>query len=352
MAWIWDKEMPQFGPGKPSAGAFFDTDFATIDSVLATALLYGLQGKNDCRVAIVTISRPNLAVAGFADAVVRFYHGAAATFAQLPPVGMRTEGAPGETSPAFTVPFEKKKADGSPVYSNQVKSMIDTGDPVTLIRNYLQAQQSQNAIFVLSGPAANLLAALAFPGVKPLIADKVKYLVVAGGAFPGGPAESHFTSDIAASRKLLAEWPTPIVACGAEVGAALEFPGDSIDKQFAEAVPDNPVADAYRAYRKMPYNAPSGAMAAVLYAARPKEGYFKLSGPGKIGVEDDGRTTFTAAEKGTHQYLIVDPAQKEKIMLAYIELASAKPVAAVRRFRPPANQDTPPQTTPPAPPKK
>jgi inosine-uridine nucleoside N-ribohydrolase len=347
--------MPQFGGGKPSAGAFFDTDFATIDSVLATALLYGLQGKNDCRVAIVTMSRPNLAVAGFADAVVRFYHGPAANFAQVPPIGMRTEGSPGETSPAFVVPFQKKKPDGTPVYKNDVKSVIETGDPVTLIRNYLQAQQDQNAFIVLSGPASNLAAALAFPGMKPLIAAKVKYLVVAGGAFPAGPAEARVKADIPAAKKVFAEWPTAIVASGFEVGSALEFPGASIDKQFAEAVADNPVADAYRAYQAMPYNAPSWAMAAALYAARPKEGYFKLSGPGRINVDDEGRTSFTASEKGNHQYLIVDPAQKERITLAYIELASAKPSPA-QRFRPPAAQkDTPPpdgKITPPLPPKK
>ena len=60
------------------------------------------------------------------------------------------------------------------------------------------------------------------------------------------------------------------------------FPGASIDKEFADAAPDNPVADAYRAWQAMPYDAPSWAMAAALYAARPKEGYFKLSGPGTI----------------------------------------------------------------------
>jgi inosine-uridine nucleoside N-ribohydrolase len=243
--------MPQFG-ARQAAGAFFDTGFSTIDDLLAVSLLYGLQSKSDCRVAIVTMSRPNLAVAGFADAVQRFYHGPAGNFAQLPPIGMRTEGQPGETSPAFAVPFQKKKPDGTPVYKNQVRTVIDTGDPITLIRNYLEAQRDQDAFFVLSGPATNLAAALAFPGLKPLIAAKLKYLVVAGGAFPEGPAEAHIKADIAAAKKLFAEWPTPIFASGTEVGAGLEFPGASIDKEFAQAMPDNPVADAYRAYNSMP----------------------------------------------------------------------------------------------------
>ena len=190
----------QFGRGKPSVGAFFDSDFTSIDSLLALAVLYGLQGKNDCRVATVTMSRPNLAVAGFADAVVRFYHGPAANFAQLPPVGMRTEGAAGETSPAFTVPFEKKKVDGTPVYKNAVKSVIDTGDPNTLLRNYLLAQSDQNAFFLLAGPATDLAAALEFRGMKELLKAKIKYLVMAGPQ-----------TDVASAKKVAAEWPTPII---------------------------------------------------------------------------------------------------------------------------------------------
>jgi inosine-uridine nucleoside N-ribohydrolase len=326
--------MPQGFGGRQAAGAFFDTDFSTIDNLLAVSLLYGLQSKNDCRVAIVTMSRPNLAIAGFADAVVRFYHGPAGNFSQLPPVGMRTEGPAGETSSAFTAPFERKKADGTPVYKNQVRSVIDTGDPVTLIRNYLEAQRDQSALFILAGPASNLTAALAYPGLKPLIAAKIKHLVIAGGALPEGPAEAHMKADIPAAGKLFAEWPTPIVAAGVEVGAALEFPGASIDKQFKEAVPDNPVADAYRSYKPMPYDTPSGSMAAALYAARPQEGYFKLSGPGTIKIDEQGRTSFTPGEKGNHRYLIADPAQKEKVLAAYVELASAKPEVR-RRFVPP-----------------
>ena len=325
--------MPQRGAEKPAAGVFFDTDFATIDSVLALGLLYGLQGKNNCRVAIVTVSRPNLAVVGFADAVERFYRGPAGNFAQVPPVGMATAGSPGETSPAFVQPFQKKKPDETLVYRNEVRSVIDTGDPNTLIRNYLEAQYDGNAIFVLSGPATNLAAGLAFPGLKETIAAKVKYLVIAGGAFPSGAPEAHIKADIPAARKVFAEWPAPIVASGYEIGAALDFPGSSIDKEFAAAVPDNPIADAYRAWRPMPYDAPSWAMAASLYAARPNESYFKLSGPGTIQVHDDGRTSFTASDQGRHQYLVNLPEQKERILRAYVELASAKPVPR-QRFRP------------------
>jgi purine nucleosidase len=333
--------MPQPPARNAPPGAFFDSDFSTVDDLLAVSLLYGLQGKGDCRVNIISTSRPNLEVVGFVDEVQRFYHGPAGNFSQLAAIGMITGGVSGETSPAFIAPFQKTKPDGSAVYRNQVKSVIDTGDPCTLLRNYLEAQTDKGSFVVLAGPATNLASALAFRGLRELIAAKVRLLVVAGGAFPEGAPEAHIKGDIAAARKVFAEWPTPIVASGLEVGAALEFPGASIDKEFAEAMPDNPVADAYRAWKPMPYDAPSWAIAAALYAARPKEGYFKVSDAGRIGVDDQGRTSFAAAENGTHRYLIVDPAQKEKITTAYVELASAKP--EVRRFRGPVVQeDTPP----------
>ena len=43
----------------------------------------------------------------------------------------------------------------------------------------------------------------------------------------------------------------------------------------------------------MPYDAPAPALAAVLYAVHPDDGYFTLSEPGTISVLDDGRTQFT-----------------------------------------------------------
>ena len=102
------------------------------------------------------------------------------------------------------------------------------------------------------------------------------------------------------------------------------------------------VVDAYCAFKPMPYDAPTGGMAAVLYAIRPQEGYFKLSEPGVIQVLGDGRTRFTPSAGGKHRYLILDPAQRERIVKTYTEIASAKPAPRQPRFRPPKPQQQPP----------
>jgi hypothetical protein len=83
----------------------------------------------------------------------------------------------------------------------------------------------------------------------------------------------------------------------------------------------------------MPYDAVTPGMAAALYAAHPDDGYFRLSDPGTITILDDGRTKFTPGAGGKHQYLIADPAQKEKIQKLYVELVSAKPVPPAPRGR-------------------
>src|SRR5439155_26792549 len=141
------------------------------------------------------------------------------------------------------------------------------------IRTALSAQHDQNAVAVLAGPASNLVRVLDLPGVRDLAVHKLKMLVVAAGAYPSGGPEFAIQEDVPAARRLFAEWPTGIVAVGAEVGEALPFPGSSIEKDFAWS-PAHPVVDAYRAYKPMPYDAPTTAMAAALYAVRPHKGYF------------------------------------------------------------------------------
>ena len=57
--------------------------------------------------------------------------------------------------------------------------------------------------------------------------------------------------------------------------------------------------------------------------------------------------------EGKHRHLIVDPAQQERIIKTYTEVASAKPVPR-QRFRPPQQQQQPappkPAETKPPPP--
>jgi len=204
--------------------------------------------------------------------------------------------------------------------------MNDTADPLALIRNAFSAQFDQNAIVVLTGPATNLAGLLALPGNPALIEKKVRTLVIGCDAVT--------MSDLPAAKRVLAEWPTPIVVAGSELGDAFPFPGASIEKDFAWSEA-HPLVAAFRAFRPMPYDAPAVAMAAALYAVRPQENYFKLSEPGTLTVADDGQIRLAPAAGGKHRTLIADAAQKDRILQIYTETASTKPVGRAQRFRPP-----------------
>lgn len=291
----------QFPAAKPPVGIVFDSAMRRIDDVLALAMLHGFDGKGEARIAAIGISNPDLQAAQFCDAMRTFYAsattGPAAMFMHAPAIGL-ADGKPVAGPPMLSVPLTKTGADGKQVYANAIKSIDDTADVATLFRNALMAQYDQNTAVVLSGPATDLANLLDMYGVRDWIKRKVRLLCI---------AETGMQEDAAAARKVLADWPSPIAMAREAIGEALPFPGESIGKDFAWSTA-HPVVDAYRAYQPMPYDAPSWAMAAMLYAVHPKDGYFNLSQGGKP------------------QSLILDPAQKERIVRTYIEMASAKPV--------------------------
>ena len=121
---------------------------------------------------------------------------------------------------------------------------------------------------------------------------KRRLLVVAAGSYLDGPADPRILADLSAARQLFATWPTPIVAVGTEVGAAVPYPAQSIEQDFSWSSA-HPVVEAYRANQAMPYDAPSQAVIAALYSANPSEDYFRLSEPGIITITDDGKTHFS-----------------------------------------------------------
>jgi hypothetical protein len=259
--------------GKPPVGIFFDSDMGVrIDSVLALALLYGLEGKSEARVIGLSLSIPNLVAAQFCEVVGRFYANNSKFLRGLP-VGLAAG-----TREADTHALDPAIANSG--ITPNIRSVIDTADPGILLRNALTAQDDQNAVVVCAGPATNLAAALERQGNKELIAQKVRFLLLTGKA-PAG-------------------WPTPVITAAE---SDILFPAAAIEKDFAYTA-HHPIAEAYRAYKPMPYDAATTAMAAMLYAVHPNEAYFKLS---------DGN-------------LIAPPDQKDRILKTYIELASAKPV--------------------------
>ena len=303
----------QFAPAKQSLGIVFDSDMGNdAGAALALALLNALEGKNECRIISLTTSKTNLKSAAFLDATVRFYGSAiTGTFAEIlknKPIGMSELGFSKEDTPLLTAALSH------PETETVIRKFNDTAEPHALIRNMLTAQQDGNAAVVLAGPATNLARTMELQNTLPVIEKKVRYLVVQSGALRG---------DLPTARKLLTQWPTPIYAAGPEVGTALSYPAESLEKDFAWAKA-HPIADGVRAAK--PGDVPAAAMAAVLYAVRPKENFFKLSEPGNLSIADNGAVKFTANPDGKHFQILVDETQREHVIKTYTELASAKPM--------------------------
>jgi hypothetical protein len=335
------------GSAPPAVGVAFEGDLGhRIDALLVPALLNGLQAKGEARSIALCVSAPSLETAQLAEVVSRFYGGARGAAPAM--IGMPEGAAPSDAPPLAAV-LGHTAADGTQPYESRITNVLDTADNAVHIRNVLLAQHDNNAVIVLAGPATGIARLLALYGARPQIAAKVRHLVVALGVYPSGPAHPDVAKDVTAARKMFAEWPTPIIAVGAEVGTALPFPGASFQQEF-EWAPNHPIADAYRKFKPMPYDAPASALAATLQAVQPDAKYFALSEPGTISVLDDGRTQFTPGAGGPHRYLVVDPAQKNRVSGLYAELVTHEPASrgGRRGGPPPAQQDEKKPEPPPA----
>jgi hypothetical protein len=326
------------GTVTPPTGIAYDSDFGNnIDSLLTLAFLKAIAAKGEARLIVTSISKSNLKAAQAVDAIDGFYSPAPAGGGRGfgggvgvggGVIGLADSGKLKNDTPVIDAVVGRKSADGKPEFPYKIESLIDTGPCGVTIRNMLLAQNDLNAIMLVDGPLTDAVETMDLYGARPQITAKVKELVVAAGSFPNGAPDPKITADLAATKKLLAEWPTPIVFVGSEVGESVPYPGSSIASDFSWST-NHPIVDAYKAFKPMPYDAPAPGLAAALYAAHPNDGYFKLSEPGTVTVADNGQLKFTPGAGGKHRYLIAEPDQKEKITKLYTELISTKPVAPV-----------------------
>ena len=244
--------MAQEGPRpRPPLGVIFDCDMGnSVDDALALSVLYGLDGKNECRVVSISTSKPSLRSAAMCEVIGRFYSGAVsgdfAAVGRTLPTGMALNGALPEDTAILKAVLDRQDATGKPVYHHGIERLVDTAEAEALIRNAFTSQYDQNCVVVLTGPATNFRKLLDLPGVKDLITAKVRTLVVMGGKYPSGGPEYNVKLDIAAAKKLFADWPGEIIASGEELGEQILFPVEAIDAKFAWAA-NHPTVDAYRA---------------------------------------------------------------------------------------------------------
>ena len=243
-------------PRTAPPGVAFDSELGDIDHLLALAMLFTLEGRRQIRLAALSTSRFNLLNVAFLDLISRFYAGEQGgdTLAErlVRPIGMSTEGKQdfNQAPPMLSAVLAKHVGEGRG-YPRARAVLNDTADPVALIRNGLSAQIDQNGAVILAGPPVNLLGVIARPDGREWAKRKARIVSIAAGRFAAGPVDPIIRRDVAGFRKLLAEWPSPLVMAGTELSEALPFPGASLASGTAWAS-HHPIVDAYRAFRPMP----------------------------------------------------------------------------------------------------
>lgn len=289
----------------PPIPVIFDTDMGNdIDDALALAMLHALQSRGEINLLAVTLTKDHPWAARYVSAVNTFYGRGAI------PIGVVKNGVTREEGN-----YNRKSIEGRYKYAEQFPEAVE------LLKKTLAAQPDGSVVLIQVGFSTNLARLLAAPGGKDLAARKVKLLSLMAGDFAGNGPEYNVKEDVASAKKLAAEWPTPLVWSGFEVGRTIKFPATSIDHDFAWA-PKHPVVDGYKNYMKFPYDRETWDLTSVLYALRPDAGYFRLSAPGNVEVDAKGLTRYQPHPSGRHRYLIVNDMQRARILESMIWLAS------------------------------
>ena len=314
--------------GAQAMPVLFDTDMGNdIDDALALAMLHAFESRGEVRILATTSTKDNPDSAPFLDLVNTFYGRPDI------PIGVARSGIRTNDSEYLKPPVERRGPDGRYVYPRDI-THEQAPDAVPVLRRALAEAADTSVVVIQVGFSTNLAKLLDSPGDaasplsgRDLVRRKVRLLSIMAGDYTHAQSHGEFNvvEDIPAARKVFAEWPTRLVASGWELGPVLRFRASSIERDY-DYVENHPVAEAYRLYKPMPYNRETWDLTSVLWAVRPDDGYFDLSGPGTIEVDEEGITTFRREPDGLHRYLKVgSDEQKHRAVEAMIYLASQPP---------------------------
>lgn len=307
----------------------FDTDIGNdVDDVLALGLIHNLQSRGNCELLAVTLTNDTPKAAAFVDAVNTFYGRP-----NIPIGAVRNGVRQGEGK---FLKLANAMDNGQVRYPHDLKSSDDAPEATKLLRQVLSKQNDGSVVIVQVGFSTNLARLLDSPGDefsplngRDLVKQKVKLLSLMAGAFTDIGNDKRYKEynvikDIPAAQKVAANWPTPLIWSGFEIGIAVPYQVQSIERDY-EYVVHHPLKESYYLYEPPPHERPTWDLTSVLYAVLPDRGYFDLSESGTINVENDGFTTWTKQEGGAQRYLKVNPTQIARVREAFTWLCSEAP---------------------------
>ncbi len=206
-------------------------------------------------------------------------------------------------------------------YPHALKTNDDAPDAVTLYRQILTKQPDRSVTVLTVGFLTNLANLLnSMPDQyskltgRELVTAKVRNLVSMAGKFPSG-YEYNVMRDSTASKIVYADWPTPMLLSGFEIGAAIKT-GLPLSKN--EAIKNSPIRDVFRISIPLDPNDKDGRMSwdqtAVLVAIEGTEPYYSTQ-PGRLVMGPGGSNTWDTTGKG-HAHLVPKrhPAEVQRLI--------------------------------------
>ena len=317
-------------PAAEPVSLIFDTDMGNdVDDAMTLSIIHALQSRGECRLLAVTLTKDNKYAARFVDMLNTFYGRGKI------PIGAVRDGVTPEDG-KYVRQVTTAEDNGKLRYPHDLTDGGDAPDAVALLRDILAGEPDGSVVIAQVGFSTNLARLLES---KPdrhskldgtaLVKKKVRLLSIMAGAFSEKMRAEHrkeynIIKDLPSSKKMLAAWPTPIVASGWEIGNAVKHPSQSMREDYGY-VAHHPLQEAYGYYRGLENDQPTYDLTAVVYAVRPDRNYFTLSEPGRIVVEEDGFTSFHPAPDGPHRYMSVTPEQIAQVRELQATLCSQPP---------------------------
>ena len=330
----------QFPTPTPPVNIILDSDMADdADDVGDQALLWSLANNGKANVLAIVISSTNNYSAPTAKVLANYF------------------GHPNALIGAYqgTIPSAAQATNSA--YTQQVAAQFGTPgdtranypDAVKVYRQAL-AGAANGSVYIVAGGFYEPLMGLLQSGAdsispltgQQLVAQKVAFLISAAGTFPdsGTNPESNFAFDPNGASYVFANWPTPIISSGTEVG------GDVITGPAAGADPTkDPVKFAYNLFCNNGANCadstPAWTQVAIYYAVNGGIGTnFSVGGlNGSTTVENSsgatpGRNIWSQTPNDHQSYLekSISAAQFESLLTPLVETTGS--------FTPVANSQT------------
>ena len=304
----------------------FETDMGNdIDDAMALDLLFKNMDMGNIKLLGVSVHKNNPYAKEYID-VMRCWYG----YKKMP-IGVNSACVTDMDCVDYcTKTVQMKNEVGEPLFVGSKKPKYE--EAVEMYRRLLAKADDNSVVIVTVGFSTTIAQLLESPSDKysrlsgrELVARKVKYLSVMAGEFTLPDfAEYNVWNDLEAARTLFETSPVPMVFTPWQLGDQVQYPGKSIEQDFAWGEP-HPMVEAYKHYLQMPYNRPTWDVIAAYYACHPEAGCFTISEPGNVKVVGKGITQFTPAKDGKCRYLTATPQQVKQILDYFYQVIPQKP---------------------------